>query len=91
MYKNKLTIPLIERENEALVIDYQSMHKNVYMKDMDFDKNGNLICLYVISNGHEPGPVSAPMNGVSHIGMERNGVQIKSQTLIIIMIWVVYI
>jgi hypothetical protein len=58
--KNKLTIPLIERENEALVIDYQSMHKNVYMKDMDFDKNGNPICLYVISNGHEPGPVSAP-------------------------------
>lgn len=58
--KRNLSIPLLQKENTALVIDYQSKQKNVYVKDMDFDKKGNPICLYIRSNGHEPGPVSAP-------------------------------
>jgi len=55
-----LDLPLLKKEVSALVIDYQSKYKNVYVKDMDFDKYGNPICLYVRSNGHKPGPVSAP-------------------------------
>lgn len=58
--KRTLEIPLIKKEVSALVIDYQSNNKNVYVKDMDFDENGNPICLYIRSNGHEPGPISAP-------------------------------
>ena len=30
------------------------------MKDMGFDKDGNPVCLYIRSNGHIPGPASAP-------------------------------
>ncbi len=55
-----LQIPLLQRENPARIIDYQSQSKNVYMKDMGFDSNGNPACLYIRSNGHEPGPKSAP-------------------------------
>lgn len=57
---NPLEIPLLELENPALVIDYQSQGKNVYLKDMGFDSNGNPAYLYIRSDGHEPGPVSAP-------------------------------
>jgi hypothetical protein len=35
--ERKLTIPLLQKENATLEIDYQSKHKNVYVKDMDFD------------------------------------------------------
>jgi hypothetical protein len=55
-----LEIPLLELENPARVIDYRSQGKNVYLKDMGFDSDGNPAFLYVRSNGHEPGPVSAP-------------------------------
>jgi len=55
-----LDIPLLKRENPALVIDYAAQGKNVYVKDMGFDKKGNPAYLYVRSNGHIPGPESAP-------------------------------
>ena len=58
--KKILQIPLLKKKVSALVVDYQMKHKNVYLKDMGFDKNGNPICLYIRSNGHKPGPVSAP-------------------------------
>jgi hypothetical protein len=57
---NPLEIPLLKLENPARVIDYQSQGKNVYLKDMGFDSDGNPAYLYIRSNGHEPGPVSAP-------------------------------
>ena len=56
----KLELPLLERETPARVIDYNSQGKNVYVKDMGFDREGNPICLYVRSNGYKPGPPSAP-------------------------------
>ena len=55
-----LEIPLLTLDNPALVIDYASQGKNVYVKDMGFDKNGNPVFLYIRSNGHIPGPESAP-------------------------------
>src|SRR5690606_8481934 len=34
--------------------------KNVYIKDVNFDENGNPIGLYITSGGHEPGPKNDP-------------------------------
>jgi hypothetical protein len=44
----------------ARAVDYASKGKNVYMKDMGFDSVCKPVCLYIRSNGHEPGPKSAP-------------------------------
>ncbi|NQU54998.1 MAG: BNR-4 repeat-containing protein [Bacteroidetes bacterium] len=56
----ELELPLVLRESPARAIDYASTGKNLYLKDMGFDSVGNPICLYIRSNGHEPGPASAP-------------------------------
>ena len=42
------------------MLDYETMEKNVYLCDAAFDAKGNPICLYVISDGHEPGPKNGP-------------------------------
>lgn len=55
-----LQIPLLKPENPARVADYQAAGKNIYMKDMAFDAAGYPVCLYLRSNGHEPGPDNAP-------------------------------
>ncbi|RIH63387.1 hypothetical protein D1164_19850 [Mariniphaga sediminis] len=55
-----MPVPLLQRDNPARVIDYQSQGKNIYVKDMGFDQEGYPAFLYIRSNGHEPGPVSAP-------------------------------
>ncbi len=56
----KLQIPIVDLNSSAKAIDYASKEKNVYLKDMGFDPAGNPACLYIRSNGHEPGPKSAP-------------------------------
>ncbi|MRI01499.1 hypothetical protein GH721_13225 [Kriegella sp. EG-1] len=56
----ELQLPIKSQANTARVIDYAMLKKNVYVKDMGFDSNGYPACLYVRSNGHEPGPKSAP-------------------------------
>jgi hypothetical protein len=53
-------LPLKEINNPARVVDYSSAGKNVYLKDLNFDHQGNPICLYLTSNGHAPGPENAP-------------------------------
>ncbi len=53
-------IPVEKVNITPLVMDWASKSKNVYLKDMGFTKNGYPVCLYLISNGHEPGPKSAP-------------------------------
>ena len=55
-----LETPLTVVKNPALVHDYRSEGKNVYLMDMDFDKDGNLVCLYLTSKGLEPGPENSP-------------------------------
>jgi len=57
---NLLEIPLLKCDTPARVINYQLQGKNVYLKDMGFDSLGNPVLLYIRSNGHEPGPMSAP-------------------------------
>ena len=56
----KLDIPLKSITSPARVVDYASQSKNLYLKDMAFDSNGNPACLYIRSVGHEPGSVSEP-------------------------------
>jgi len=56
----ELKLPIKEQASAARVVDYASQNKNVYVKDMGFDADGNPVCLYIRSNGFEPGPKSAP-------------------------------
>lgn len=56
----KMDLPLQEVINSARVLDYKSLGKNVYLKDLKFDEKGNPMCLYITSNGHEPGPDNDP-------------------------------
>ena len=56
----KLQIPLEDIASPTRVIDYEQRKKNVYLCDAIADAKGNPACLYVTSDGHEPGP----QNGV---------------------------
>lgn len=51
-----VTVPVTERESNALVMDYETLGKNCYIKDLNFDTSGNPIVLYVISDNHKTGP-----------------------------------
>lgn len=51
-------IPVTDFNTPTLVMDYFSQGKNVYIKDVNFDENGNPIALYLAGKGHEPGPVN---------------------------------
>ena len=52
----KLRLPLEDIASSARVMDYQALKKNVYLCDAVADKKGNPVCLYVTSDGHQPGP-----------------------------------
>ena len=55
-----LTLPLAAVKNTALVFDFAAQKKLMYTCDLNFDKNGRPLLLYVTSRGHEPGPESGP-------------------------------
>ncbi len=52
--------PLKSIDNPALVHDYQSEGLLVYLKELQFDRDGNPIILYLTSKGHQPGPENDP-------------------------------
>ncbi|MEJ7694210.1 BNR-4 repeat-containing protein [Daejeonella sp.] len=52
--------PLINKQSKALVKDYESERKLVYLNDLNFDEQGNPVILTVVSTGFEPGPKSDP-------------------------------
>lgn len=52
--------PLEEIANPALVHDYESEGKLVYVKDVNYDAQGNPAILYVTSKGWKPGPENGP-------------------------------
>jgi hypothetical protein len=56
----QLELPIVDMDSPALAVNYHSKNKNVYLKDIGFDETGNPVCLYIRSNGHEPGPKSVP-------------------------------
>lgn len=52
--------PLTDIRNEALVKDFESEGKLVYLNDVNFDKSGNPVILAVVSKDFKPGPKSDP-------------------------------
>ncbi|MBE0536313.1 MAG: BNR-4 repeat-containing protein [Phycisphaerae bacterium] len=55
-----LTLPLTEAKNSAMVHDYEAEGLNVYLKDIQYDRNGRPVILYVTSKGYESGPKNDP-------------------------------
>jgi hypothetical protein len=55
-----LTTPLTDIHSEALVRDYESEKKLVYLKDLNFDSDGNPVILALISRDFHPGPSGDP-------------------------------
>jgi hypothetical protein len=55
-----LPTPLSDIHSPALVHDYESESKLVYLNDLNFDKDGNPVILAVISNDYQPGPKGDP-------------------------------
>lgn len=56
----KLTLPLRESKNEALVFDFESEGLNVYLKDLRYDSEDSPVLLFVTSGGYEAGPDNDP-------------------------------
>ena len=56
----RIDVPLTTVKNKALVHDYESDGLLAYMKDLNFDKNGRPVILYVTSKGYQAGPGNAP-------------------------------
>ena len=56
----KLELPLTEPDNPALVHDYESTQRNVYLKDLSFDADGQPVVLYITSGGWQAGPANDP-------------------------------
>jgi hypothetical protein len=55
-----LSLPLTDVRNAALVRDFEAEGSNVYMKDIQFDEEGNPVILIIASGGYEPGPINGP-------------------------------
>jgi hypothetical protein len=55
-----LDVPLTEPNNAALVRDYQSEGRNVYLKDLQFDRRDRPVMLYITSRGYQAGPKNDP-------------------------------
>jgi hypothetical protein len=55
-----LDLPVTDINSKALVKEYFSKGENVYLKDVNFDSEGNPIALYLSGPGHEPGPKNGP-------------------------------
>jgi hypothetical protein len=56
----QIITPLSDHHNDALIRDYESEHKLVYINDLNFDKEGNPVILAIISRDFRPGPGGDP-------------------------------
>lgn len=54
----QINLPIKDRLNPSLVLEVESEGKNLYVKDINFDLQGNPIILYLTSEGWESGPVN---------------------------------
>jgi len=55
-----LQTPLVDVHNPALVRDYEAEGRLVYIKDANFDANGNPVILAITSANYQPGPIGDP-------------------------------
>lgn len=56
----RLSLPLENVDNPALVHDYEAESLKVYLKDIRFDKDDRPVVLYITSRGYEAGPKNDP-------------------------------
>ena len=52
--------PLADVGGPALLIDYEARGLNVYVHDLNFDRDGRPVILYLTSRGAAPGPQNGP-------------------------------
>ncbi len=55
-----LSLPFLDKQNPALVRDYEKEGKLVYIHDLCYDAKGNPMILYITSKGFESGPENDP-------------------------------
>jgi hypothetical protein len=55
-----VALPLRDEQNAALVYDSRKDGLLVYLKDLNFDRQGRPVILFLTSKGFEPGPASGP-------------------------------
>lgn len=55
-----INVPLLEPKNAAMIRDYQNEGYLAYLKDINFDADGNPVILHIISKGYESGPDNGP-------------------------------
>ncbi|MBM4028688.1 MAG: hypothetical protein FJ280_25315 [Planctomycetes bacterium] len=60
VHGERLTLPLTEVQNAALVHDYEKEGQLVYIKDIRFDHSDRPVILYLLSKGFESGPENGP-------------------------------
>lgn len=53
-------VPLVSKDNAALVHDYAAEGLKVYLKDIHLDAQGRPVILYITSEGYESGPENGP-------------------------------
>lgn len=51
-----LSVPLTERQNPALAVEYESQGLLAYLQDLNFDKRGGPVILHTVARHWEPGP-----------------------------------
>ena len=52
----KVTLPVTREEGPALVRNFRLEGRNCYIKDINFDKDGHPVILYLTSDNHRTGP-----------------------------------
>jgi hypothetical protein len=55
-----LGVPLVEPNTPALVRDYMAEKRLVYIHDLDLDRHGRPVILYITSASYKPGPEGDP-------------------------------
>jgi hypothetical protein len=55
-----VAVPLTEASNPAQVRDYRGGERLVYIHDLDLDRDGHPVILYITSAHYAPGPPGAP-------------------------------
>ena len=55
-----LQIPVTRPDAPCRVADYAQRGRNVYLKDLNYDSEGNPVLVYLTSGGSEPEPESGP-------------------------------
>ena len=56
----KLDTPITTTQSRCVVRDYQAEGQLVYLKDLNYDRDGNPVIMYLTSRGFESGPKNDP-------------------------------